>query len=241
LRVGGTRSPSTPVPLASCGPSLDVVRQINKGPDLRNIIVRIPRPRPRKHRRPPPAPSSRSPRASSRSSSPDNRSGIALKKEERGISKNGSHCRPEDRPARRLPTRRSPSRASSLVDSVQKLKAALDPLRPHLPKRQEHRRLLPRRTPRAPPRSGTARSRSPRSSPPMPPIAIENARLYKQSNQDRLTHLWNHEHFEKRLPQGSGPRRKANGGKVRRRHDRRSDDFKKVNDGYRPRSRQTWS
>ena len=30
-------------------------------------------------------------------------------------------------------------------------------------------------------------------------IAIENARLYKQSNQDRLTRLWNHAHFEKRL------------------------------------------
>jgi diguanylate cyclase (GGDEF)-like protein len=61
-------------------------------------------------------------------------------------------------------------------------------------------------------------------------IAIENARLYKQSNQDRLTRLWNHAHFQKRLDTEIA-RAKGRGGKcgvimidV--------DDFKKINDGF---------
>jgi diguanylate cyclase (GGDEF)-like protein len=61
-------------------------------------------------------------------------------------------------------------------------------------------------------------------------IAIENARLYKQSNQDRLTRLWNHAHFQKRLDHEV---EKAN------RKSRKVgvimidvDDFKKINDGF---------
>ena len=61
-------------------------------------------------------------------------------------------------------------------------------------------------------------------------IAIENARLYKQSNQDRMTRLWNHAHFQKRLDEEIA---RAN------RKSRKLgiimidvDDFKKINDGF---------
>lgn len=61
-------------------------------------------------------------------------------------------------------------------------------------------------------------------------IAIENARLYKQSNQDRLTKLWNHAHFQKRIAKEVERARAANGKCGVVMID--VDDFKKINDGF---------
>ncbi|MBV8881367.1 MAG: sensor domain-containing diguanylate cyclase [Planctomycetaceae bacterium] len=213
--------------LGKLRPILDVVRQINKGPDLRNIIVRI-------------LDLALESTGAQRGAVVTfqkgklkvelarHRSGIQLKKEERGISK--TVLLAVQKTGHRVVVNEALSEARfKLVDSVQKmqLRSVLcvpiflrdkmigavyvdDPSRATAfgQREVEVAEIL------------TAHAA----------IAIENARLYKQSNQDRLTHLWNHAHFEKRLRK-EVDRAKANGGKcavvmidV--------DDFKKVNDVY---------
>jgi len=213
--------------LAKLRPILDVVRQINKGPDLRNIIVRILDL----------ALESTGAQRGAVVTFPGDKykvelarhkSGVKLRKEERGISKTVLKA------VRQTGVRVVCSEAVSeprfkLVDSVQKLKLRSvlcvpiflrdkligafyvdDPSRNTAfgPREVEIAEIL------------TAHAA----------IAIENARLYKQSNQDRLTKLWNHAHFQKRLEKEIG-RAKASATKcgvvmidV--------DDFKKINDGY---------
>lgn len=213
--------------LAKLKPILEVVRQLNKGPDLRKIILQILELAIES------CGAQRGAIITFKSGKykvelARHRTGVKLRKEERGISK--TVLMTAERTKQRVVCSEAVSEPRfKLIDSVQRLKlrsilcipillhdkpvAALyidDPSRTTAfgQKEVEVAEIL----------AGHAS------------IAIENARLYKQSNQDRLTRLWNHAHFQKRLEEEI---------ERARRKDRKFgvimidvDDFKKINDGF---------
>ena len=213
--------------LGKLRPILDVVRQINKGPDLRNIIVRILDL----------ALESTGalrgaivtfPKGKFKVEIARHRSGIALKKEERGISK--TVLMAVQKTGQRVVSHEAVSEPRfKLVDSVQKLKLRSILCVPIF-LRDKNIGAFYLDDPSRNTAFGSREVEIAEILTAHAAIAIENARLYKQSNQDRLTHLWNHGHFEKRLRK-EVDRAKANGGKVAVVMID-VDDFKKVNDGY---------
>ncbi|HZE98781.1 MAG TPA: sensor domain-containing diguanylate cyclase, partial [Planctomycetota bacterium] len=213
--------------LGKLRPILDVARQINKGPDLRNIVVRILDLA---------LESSNAqrgavvtfPKGKLRVELARHRSGIQLRKEERGISKtvllavqktgqrvvcNEAHAEPRFK----------------LVDSVQKLQLRSILCVPIF-LRDKMIGAFYLDDPSRPTAFGSREIEIAEILTAHAAIAIENARLYRQSNQDRLTHLWNHAHFQKRLNKVVDGA-KASGGKVGVVMID-VDDFKKINDGY---------
>ena len=213
--------------LAKLRPILEVVRQINKGPDLRRIIVQI-------------LDLAIESCGAQRGAVVTfhegkykveiarHRSGVQLRKEERGLSKTVLMTVEKTR-QRVLCSEAVAEPRFKLVDSVQRMKLRSILCLPIL----LHDRPVgaiylddPARTTAFGAREvETAEILTGHAS-----IAIENARLYKQSNQDRLTRLWNHGHFEKRL----GHEIEKAGRKSRKcgviMID--VDDFKKINDGF---------
>ena len=213
--------------LGKLRPILDVVRQINKGPDLRNILIRILDL----------ALESTGAQRGAIVTFKEGRlkvelsrhkSGIQLKKEERGLSKTVLLA-VQKNGARVVCNEALSEPRFKLVDSVQKMQLRSVLCVPIFLRDKLIGAVYvddPSRTTAFGPREiEVAEILTAHAA-----IAIENAKLYKQSNQDRLTHLWNHGHFEKRLRK-EVDRAKANGAKcavimvdV--------DDFKKVNDVY---------
>jgi diguanylate cyclase (GGDEF)-like protein len=213
--------------LGKLRPILDVVRQISKGPDLRNIIVRI------LDLALESTGAQRGaivtfPKGKFKVELARHRSGIALRKEERGISK--TVLLAVQKTGQRVVCSEAHSEARfKLVDSVQKLKLRSILCVPIF-LRDKLIGAFYLDDPSRNTAFGTREVEIAEILTAHAAVAIENAKLYKQSNQDRLTHLWNHAHFEKRLRK-EVDRAKSNGGKcavvmidV--------DDFKKVNDGY---------
>jgi diguanylate cyclase (GGDEF)-like protein len=213
--------------LGKLRPILDVVRQINRGPDLRNIIVRILDL----------ALESTGAQRGAVVTFPAgkykvelarHKSGVKLRKDERGISKTVLKA------VRETGVRVVCSEAISearfkLVDSVQKLKLRSVLCVPILLRDK----LIGAFYLDDPSRTTAFGSREIEIAEILTAhaaIAIENARLYKQSNQDRLTKLWNHAHFEKRLSKEIDRAREAGTKCGVVMID--VDDFKKINDGF---------
>ncbi len=213
--------------LAKLRPILEVVRQINKGPDLRRIILQI------LDLAIDACGAQRGAVITFRDGKykveiARHRSGVKLRKEERGLSK--TVLMTVEKTRRRVVCSEAVAEPRfKLVDSVQRLKLRSILCLPIL----LHDRPVgaiylddPARTTAFGAREiETAEILTGHAS-----IAIENARLYKQSNQDRLTRLWNHGHFEKRLEHEieKAKRKSRTCGVIMI----DVDDFKKINDGF---------
>lgn len=213
--------------LAKLRPLLEVVRQINKGPDLRRIISQI------LDLALESCGALRGAVVTFRNGRykvelARHRSGVALRKEERGISK--TVLMSVEKTGRRVLCSEAAAEARfRLVDSVQRLNLRSVLCVPILLRDKPVGAVYlddPSRADAFGAREvDVAEILTGHAS-----IAIENARLYKQSNQDRLTRLWNHAHFEKRLT--------AELDRARRKGSRCGvimidvDDFKKINDGF---------
>jgi diguanylate cyclase (GGDEF)-like protein len=213
--------------LGKLRPILDVARQINKGPDLRNIIVRI------LDLALESTGAQRGavvtfPKGKFKVDLARHRSGIALRKEERGISK--TVLLAVQKTGQKVVCSEAVSEPRfKLVDSVQKLKLRSILCVP-IYLRDKLIGAVYLDDPSRNTAFGNREIEIAEILTAHAAVAIENARLYKQSNQDRLTHLWNHAHFEQRLRK-EVDRAKGNGGKVAVVMVD-VDDFKKVNDGY---------
>jgi len=213
--------------LAKLRPILDVVRQINKGPDLRKIMLQI-------------LDLALESCGAQRGAVvifrkgmfkielSRHRSGLQLRKEEQGLSK--TVLMVVERTGKRVVCADAVAEPQfRLVDSVLRLKLRSVLCIPIL----LHDKTIGAIYLDDPTRASAFGLREVEIAEILTghaAIAIENARLYKQSNQDRLTRLWNHAHFQKRLDKEIA-RAKARGGScgvimidV--------DDFKKINDGY---------
>lgn len=213
--------------LAKLRPILDVVRQINKGPDLRKIILQI------LNLAIESCGAQRGAIITFRSGKykvelSRHRSGVKLRKDERGISKTVLMS-VEKTGARVVCSEAIQEPRFRLVDSVQRLGLrsiiCLPIILHDKPIGAFYLDDPSRATAFGPREIEVAEILAGHAS-----IAIENARLYKQSNQDRLTRLWNHAHFEKRLDEEI---------ERARRKERKCgvimidvDDFKKINDGF---------
>jgi diguanylate cyclase (GGDEF)-like protein len=213
--------------LGKLRPILDVARQINKGPDLRNILVRILDLA---------LESAGAQRGAVVTFSKDrlkvelarHRSGVQLRKEERGISK--TVLLAVHKTGKRVVCSEAITEPRfRLVDSVQKLKLKSILCVP-IYLRDKLIGAFYMDDPSRATAFGAREIEVAEILTAHAAIAIENARLYRQSNQDRLTHLWNHSHFQKRLNK-EVDRAKKNVTKC-------SvvmidvDDFKKINDGF---------
>jgi len=213
--------------LGKLRPILDVVRQISKGPDLRNIIVRI------LDLAIESTGAQRGavvtfPKGKFKVDLSRHRSGILLRKDERGISK--SVLLAVQKTGQKVVCSAAISEARfKLVESVQRLKLRSILCVP-IYLRETLIGAFYLDDPSRDTAFGNREVEVAEILTAHAAVAIENARLYKQSHQDRLTHLWNHAHFEQRL---------------RKEVDRAGkgaakcavvmidvDDFKKVNDGY---------
>jgi diguanylate cyclase (GGDEF)-like protein len=213
--------------LTKLRPILEVVRQINKGPDLRKIILKI-------------LDFAIESCGAQRGAiitfhkegykveMARHRTGVKLRKEERGISR--TVLLTVEKTRQRVVCSEAVSEPRfKLIDSVQRLKLRSILCLPIL----LHDKPIgafylddPSRTTAF----GTREIEVCEILTGHASIAIENARLYKQSNQDRLTRLWNHGHFQKRLDHEIDKARSK---------DRKLgvimidvDDFKKINDGF---------
>ncbi|MBI3855800.1 MAG: sensor domain-containing diguanylate cyclase [Planctomycetes bacterium] len=213
--------------LAKLKPILEVVRQINKGPDLRRIILQI-------------VDLAIESCGAQRGAIvvfrngmykvelARHRSGVMLRKEERGISK--TLLMTVERTKQRVVCSEATSEPRfRLVDSVQRLRLRSILCLPIL----LHDKAIGALYLDDPARAAAFGEREVEVAEILTghaSIAIENARLYKQSNQDRLTRLWNHAHFQKRLD------REIERARLKKRKlgvimiD--VDDFKKVNDNF---------
>jgi len=213
--------------LAKLRPILDVVRQINKGPDLRKIIGQILDLAIEScgaqrgailtfHTRGYKVEMAR------------HRSGVKLRPDERGISK--TVLMTVEKTGQRVVCAEAITEPRfKLVDSVQRLKLRSVLCLPIL----LHDKPIGAVYLDDPSRSTAFGAREMEVAEILTghaSIAIENARLYKQSNQDRMTRLWNHTHFQKRLDEEI---------ERAKRKDRKCgvimidvDDFKKINDGF---------
>jgi diguanylate cyclase (GGDEF)-like protein len=213
--------------LAKLKPILEVVRQINKGPDLRKVIQQILELAVES------CGAQRGAIVTFRSGKykvemARHRSGVKLRKEERGISKTVLMTVEKTR-QRVLCNEATTEARFRLVDSVQRLKLRSILCIPIL----LHDKPVGALYLDDPARATAFGEREVEVAEILTghaSIAIENARLYKQSNQDRLTRLWNHGHFQKRLDEEID-RARSKG--------RRCgvimidvDDFKKVNDNF---------
>jgi diguanylate cyclase (GGDEF)-like protein len=213
--------------LAKLRPILDVVRQINKGPDLRRIVGQILQLTLEScgaqrgaiitfHKKGYKVEMAR------------HRSGVKLRPEERGISRTILQT-VEKTGSRVVCAEATTEPRFTLVDSIQRLKLRSVLCLPIL-LRDKPIGVLYLDDPSRGAAFGQREVEVAEILTGHASIAIENARLYKQSNQDRLTRLWNHGHFEKRLEEEieRARRRKRPCGVIMI----DVDDFKKINDGF---------